>query len=227
MNGAGDHDGDADAGHGAPDPSIKGRLSRRFLKPIDPTAPHAEVAPPRSVEELEADNRSMTDVERLIGLVMAPLAAVVTLILISQYVNNWKNQHPGQAHVPSSYSELFVVFLILAALIMVAAWFRKRMYTGLAIALFGLSIFSLNWKWLPIAGPFVLVGAWYLVRAYRAQQAVKLAGGDPSRWSPRAKDAGSAAPPGPSAPQPNKRYTPPTPKPKKALPKPEDGTATG
>ena len=181
MNGAGDHDGDTDAGHQELDQSVRARLSRRFLKPIDPTAPHAEVAPPRSVEELEEDNRSMTDVERLIGLIMAPLAAVVTLILISQYVNNWKTQHPGNTHVPSAYGELLLVFLILSALIMVAAWFRKRMYTGLAIALFGLSIFSLNWKWLPIAGPFVLAGAWYLVRAYRAQQAVRLAGGDTTR----------------------------------------------
>ena len=201
------------------DRSLRGRLSRRFLKPVDPSAPHAEVAPAPSLEELDRAKGTMNDVERLIGLIMAPLTAVVALVLISQYVTNWKNKHPGKHNVPSIYSELFVVFLVLAVIIMVLAWLRKRLFLGMAVSLVGLSIFSLSYKWLPIAVPFVLVGAWYLVRAYRAQQAWKAAGGQVTRagGSSRASDAG------PSAPRPSKRYTPPTARPKRALPNPEDG----
>ena len=42
-------------------------------------------------------------------------------------------------------------------------------------ALYGLAVFNLHWWGFGV--PFVLVGAWYLVRAYRAQRALKEATG--------------------------------------------------
>ena len=63
-----------------------------------------------------------------------------------------------------------------------AAWFRKRILIGIAMALYGLSIFNLHY-W-GFGFPFILGGAWYLVRAYRLSEKLKHA---------RADQPGSAA----------------------------------
>ena len=53
------------------------------------------------------------------------------------------------------------------------AWFRKRLLLGIASALYGLSFFNLHYWGFGV--PFILIGSWYLVRAYRLQQKLKLA----------------------------------------------------
>jgi hypothetical protein len=206
-----------------PDRSLRGRLSRMFLKPVDPTAPHAEVAPERTVEELEAENRYADDRERLIGLIAAPLAAVVAIVVIGADTAKdpkafLANGKPNPLHTPvSTYNELLIILLVMAVIMLATAWFRKRLYFGVVTAMFGLAIFNL--KWWGFGVPFVLAGAWYLVRAYRTQRALREATGEqPSRARGRA--AGGAAPG--RLPRPNKRYTPPTARPKKSPPKPED-----
>ena len=81
------------------------------------------------------------------------------------------------------------------------ALLRKRLFLGIGLALFGLAVFNLHYWGFGV--PFLLAGAWYLVRAYRLNQELKrLEGsGSPSR---------SAARPAMGArPRPNKRYTPP------------------
>jgi hypothetical protein len=65
------------------------------------------------------------------------------------------------------------------------------------MALYGLAVFNLRYWGFGV--PFVMVGAWYLVRAYRLQQELKRTAGD----TPSARTNGAR-------PRSNKRYTPPT-----------------
>ena len=66
------------------------------------------------------------------------------------------------------------------------------------MALYGLSIFNLHY-W-GFGFPFILVGAWYLVRAYRLSEKLKEA---------KAGDAGPPARSGRAEAPAAKRYTPP------------------
>jgi len=188
-------------------PNLRERWSRRVLKPVDPTAPHAEVAEPPTVEELEENNRRADDKERLIGLIAAPVAAVIALLVIDADVANDPSEllrdgsiNPGYTPV-STYHELLFVLLGLSVLMLATAWYRKRLFLGMATALYGLAIFNLHWWGFGV--PFVMVAAWYLVRAYRAQRDLKEATGQTSRWAARDQSARSG-------PSPNKRYTPPS-----------------
>ena len=89
--------------------------------------------------------------------------------------------------------------------ILVTALMRKRMFLGIALALYGLAVFNLHYWGFGV--PFLMAGAWYLVRAYRLNQELKRAGGadvSPSR-------SRAVRPPWRTASRPraNKRYTPP------------------
>ena len=106
---------------------------------------------------------------------------------------------------PSLYHTLELVLLGLAVGILVTALLRKRMFLGIALALYGLAVFNLHYWGFGV--PFLLAGAWYLVRAYRLNQELKQAGGaDVS--SSRSQSRQASVPSG-SRPRPNKRYTPP------------------
>jgi hypothetical protein len=101
-------------------------------------------------------------------------------------------------------------------LILATAWLRKRLALGIVMALFGLGIFNLRYWGFGI--PFLMGGAWLLVRAYRLQQKLKAAGGGQSGYS---SSNGRLPSSGGVLPRPNKRYTPPTerrPRPAKAKP---------
>jgi hypothetical protein len=202
---------DGPVGDDGPRPTLRERLSGFFLKPPPPGSAPAEVAPPPSVEELEDANRYANDKERVIGLIAAPLAGLIAILIIGAQLSNnppaqLANGKPNAAHVsPSLYHELLIVLLVLAVAMLASAWFRKRLYLGLATALYGLAVFNLHYWGFGI--PFVLFGAWFLVRSYRAQKAVREATGD-VRGGP---GAGATGP----RPRPSKRYTPPTSKPKR------------
>jgi hypothetical protein len=171
------------------------RLRYSMVKPDD-----SEPAPEntQSAEEIEADIARIDDRERGIGLLVAPLAAVIGLVVSGASVSYAKNH--GDVGL-STYKELTFVLLGMSVLILVMALLRKRLFLGLAIALFGLGIFNLRY-W-GFGFPFIMVGAWYLVRAYRTQQNLRRAGGGRS-VPPR----GGTALRG-SRPRQNKRYTPP------------------
>ena len=83
------------------------------------------------------------------------------------------------------------------------AMLRKRLFLGIATALYGLAIFNLHYWGFGV--PFVMAGAWYLVRAYRLQQALKLAKGEgpAQRYGSKAQSKGASY-----TAKPNKRYTP-------------------
>jgi hypothetical protein len=188
--------------------TLRNRLSRFLLKPPKPTAKPAPVAPPRSVEELEDANRFADDKERLIGLVAAPVAAAIGFLVIDADISNdpvqfLKNGALNPKYTPvSTYHELLFVLLGLTVLILATAWFRKRLFLGCAMALYGLAVFNLHWWGFGV--PFVLFGAWLLVRAYRAQRDLREATGTGSRYANRASSATRVV-----APEPSKRYTPP------------------
>ena len=197
-----------DAGVAATDAPAKeplaDRLKRVFLKPVDPEkVATATAAKPRTVEELESASKSADDKERLIGLLAAPFAAAIGILVISALISNdpaahFKNGTVNKLHVNVTiYHDLLFVLLGLSVLMLVMAWFRKRMYLGIVMALYGLAIFNLHYWGFGV--PFILVAAWLLVRAYRLQRDLKEATN-----GPRSTASGALRP------QASKRYTPPT-----------------
>lgn len=189
------------------------RLKDAMLKPADPekTAKSKASEKELSVEELEAASKSADDKERLVGLMAAPFAAAIGILVISALVSNdppafLKDGQPNKLHVSISlYHDLTLVLLGLALLMLVTAWFRKRLYLGMIMALYGLAIFNLHYWGFGI--PFILCAAWLLVRSYRIQRDLKAAtGGSPSAGS-RAGSRGNE----PQRPHQSKRYTPPAP----------------
>jgi hypothetical protein len=156
----------------------------------------------RPVEEIEADIARSSDKERAIGFVAAPLAAVVGLVISDASINYAKTHNLSTG----VYEKLTYVLLGLAVLILLTSWLRKRIFQGISLALYGLAIFQLHYTYFGFAAPFLLAGAWYLIRGWRLQQELKVAvaaGPD----APRPKGKTAAAPPRPRR---SKRYTPPS-----------------
>jgi hypothetical protein len=188
------------------------RLRSAFMKPVDPDAAETAKAASPSVEQLEADVRSANDKERLVGLIAAPFAAAIGMLVIrAQIVNDpparLKNGQIDTLHVNVSlYHDLTVVLIGLSVVMLVTAMLRKRLYLAIVMALYGLAIFNLHYWGFGV--PFIMGGAWLMVRAYRLQRDLREAtGGGPSRSSSARRGGGAAE--RISRPQPNKRYTPP------------------
>lgn len=207
------------------------RLREAIVKPVEPSAvAKAKAADePLSVEELEAHVKYADDKERLIGLLLAPVAAAIGILVVNDRISKHaakflSNGKPNSQYVSISLlHELELVFLGLAAVMVVSAYLRKRLFLGIAMALYGLAIFNLRYWGFGV--PFIMVGAWLLVRAYRAQRDLREATGDkPSR--PGGGRRGRA-PSNTSQPRPNKRYTPRSAPPKRSPPKPEDEKKAG
>ena len=183
------------------------RLRYTMVKPDD-SGKVKEQEPQLSREELEAAIARADDKERNIGLVAAPLGALVTLFVSADLIHH--AQQTGQS--TSVYQTLTFVLLGMAVLILVASWLRKRLVLGIVMALFGLGIFNLHYWGFGV--PFLLGGSWYLVRAWRLNSKLKLAGGGSGKsyGPPNSKVAPTNRLPstGGVLPRPSKRYTPPT-----------------
>jgi hypothetical protein len=205
--------------HGAADgekPSLGDRLRAAFLKPTPQNSESPEPNPPPTLEELEAANRTADDHERAVGLFAAPCAALISLLIIGDL-----NAH-NRLNVSSSvYTELLLVLVAMAVLMVAFAWFRKRLFLGLVMALYGLAVFNL--KYWGFGVPFLLGGAWLLVRAYRAQRAVREATDEAPRGSGRAGSGNGSRP----TPAPSKRYTPPSAPKRSSSPKPDKDDPAG
>jgi hypothetical protein len=208
--------------HDADKAPLGERLRNAMVKPVEPgVAAKAKANDrPLSVEELGDAVKYANDKERLTGLLLAPVAAALGLIIIGTLISNDPSQYlksgaVNPRHVSVSlYHTLTYVLLALAVVMLVTAYFRKRFYLGIAMALYGLSVFNLHYWGFGV--PFLLVGAWLLVTAYRMQRDLREATGDlPSRRR------GSGPAPRPGRAQPNKRYTPRTAPPKRSPGKPE------
>jgi hypothetical protein len=201
-----------------PKPTIWERLSNAMLKPAPAGPDSSNTADgPTTIPELEEAISRADDKERLIGLLAAPIAGMIGLLVTGSLLANdpkslLNNGQLNKLHVsPSLYLELGAVAVGLAVVMLAMAWFRKRLYLGITMALYGISIFNLHFWGFGV--PFILAGAWLLVRAYRLQSKLKEA---------KVAEGGSA--PGGSIlgpPRPSKRYTPPTPPPgRSSKPKP-------
>jgi hypothetical protein len=204
------------------------RFKEAVVKPVEPSpgakAKAADV--PLTVEELEQVVRSADDKERLTGLLLAPAAAAIAIFVVNLSLRSnpaayLSNGAPNPRHAnPSTIHDLALVLLVLAVGMLGTAFYRKRLVLGIIMALYGLSIFNLHYWGFGV--PYIMAGAWLLVRAYRAQRDLREAKGEgPSRSRTR-----RAAPS--RGPSPNKRYTPPTP-PRRAPTKrkPEDEKKAG
>jgi hypothetical protein len=189
---------DDSGGDSAPPMTAWQRLKYTFVQPDDSPDDKGAVDD-RTVEELQDAMGRSDDKERAIGLVAAPLAAIVGIIISSATIQNAKDHHNST----TVYVELTYVILIMAVLILVSSLLRKRLFQGVTMALFGLAVFNLRFWGFGV--PFLLAGAWYLVRAYRLQQALKRA--EAADAPPRPKGASRPDTPRPRS---NKRYTPPT-----------------
>jgi uncharacterized membrane protein len=184
------------------------RLSNTFLKPPKPGSAAAQRAASgtRSVEELEYEVRHASDKERLIGLLAAPIAAAVGFLVVGTLVANdpaskLANGLPNKLHTnASTWYDLLAVLAALSIVMVTMALLRKRLYLGMAMALYGLTIFNLHYWGFGI--PFIMCAAWFLVRSYRAQRDLKEAQQGTSSASYRVAD-------GPRRPGANRRYTPP------------------
>jgi hypothetical protein len=183
------------------------RLRYTMVKPDD-SGKVKDEEPQLSREELEAAIARADDKERNIGLVAAPVGAIVALFISADLIHH--AQQTGQS--TSVYQTLTFVLLGMAVLMLVTSWLRKRLFLGIVMALFGLGIFNLKYWGFGI--PFLLGGAWYLVRAWRLQSKLKLAGGGSGKsyGPPNSKVSPTNRLPsaGGVLPRPNKRYTPPT-----------------
>ncbi len=187
-------------GDDAPPLSRWQRLKYTIVQPDDEAEDKKGTTDGRSVEELEGTIRRSDDKERAIGLVAAPLAALVGIIISSASINYAKSHHQST----SLYTELTYVILGMSVLILVSSLMRKRLFQGITLALYGLAVVNLHYWGFGI--PFLLAGAWYLVRAYRLQQAFKRA----EAAAPSPPRRNGSRPANGARPRPNKRYTPPT-----------------
>src|ERR1700722_1207672 len=183
------------------------RLRYTMVKPDD-SGKVKDDEPVLSRHELEATIARADDKERNIGLIAGPVGAIVALFVSSDLIHH--AQQTGQS--TSEYQTLTFVLLGMAAIIVAASWLRKRLVLGVVMALFGLGIFNLHYWGFGV--PFLLAGSWYLVRAWRLNSKLKLAGGGSGKsyGPPNSKVGPTNRLPstGGVLPRPSKRYTPPT-----------------
>lgn len=190
------------------------RLRRAVVKPPGPgeTPATARPRPVLPVEDLHAAARSADDKERLVGLITAPLAAAISILVVSALISNdpaalLRNGQVNRLHVSTLlYESLAGVLLALSVLMLATALTRRRILLGIVIALYGLAIFNLHYWGFGI--PFIMGGAWLLVRAYRLQADLREA----TNEAP-ARVAGSAprrSAPSYQGPGPSRRYTQPS-----------------
>jgi hypothetical protein len=195
---------------------LTGSMSNMMLRPAvmaeSSTGEDRPKAPePTTEAEIEEAIKRASDKERLWGLILAPIAAGIGFVVTAALVHNdpaalYANGQVNPHHTnPTLYTELGLLSMAFAIGMLASAWFRKRILIGATMAMYGLSLFNLHYWGFGV--PYIMFGSWYLVRAYRLSQKLKLVKTDGS-------PSGSAA----RRPQQNKRYTPPTatrtPKPK-------------
>jgi hypothetical protein len=180
---------------------------------LKPPEPGVENVPdtPETVEELQLAVRYANDKERLIGLLAAPFAAAIGLLIGNALIAHdpaarLANGSVNKLHVSVGlYDEAMLALVALAVVMLITAFFRKRLYLAIVLALYGLTVFNLHYWGFGI--PYLAVGAWMLVRVYRLQKALREATGDTPRYGQSRPGNGT---PYSSRPRANRRYTPPT-----------------
>ena len=140
-------------------------VSGFMLKPGDDNArPEKSAAAegPTTIPEIEAAIKRADDKERLVGLLVAPIAAAIGLLVTAAQIAHdpkatFPNGQIDHLHAnPSIYLEFGLIAMVLALTMLAMAWFRKRLILGIATALYGLSIFNLHYWGFGL--PFIMVG---------------------------------------------------------------------
>ncbi len=191
-------------------PRVAERLSNVMLKPPKPGMEKVSDTP-ETVEELQLAVKFANDKERLIGLLAAPFAAAIGLLIGNALISHdpaarLASGSVNKLHVSVGlYDEAMLALVVLAVVMLITAYFRKRLYLAIVMALYGLTVFNLHYWGFGI--PYLMAGAWMLVRVYRLQKALREATGDTSRYGPN-RSGGST--PYATRPRANRRYTPPT-----------------
>ncbi len=211
--------------HGGERAPLGERLRGAVLKPADPDSPSKGAAAddPQSAEELEQAIKHADDKERLVGLLAAPFAAIIGIIIHNDLITRdhivaiRHGQLVYQTN-PNNYHEILLVLLVLSVLMVVTAWFRKRLFLGVVLVLYGVTVFSLK-HYFGFAIPYVLAAAWLLVRSFRLQRQLREAtAGGPG--TPRTRGTGGGSAPRPGS---NRRYTPPSNQPRRSSLRKPDG----
>jgi hypothetical protein len=191
-------------------PRLGDRLSNAMLKP--PKAGEVAVSDePETVEELQLAVKFASDKERLIGLLAAPFAAAIGFVIGRVLVSHdpkalLPNGSVNRLHVSVSlYNEATLALVALGVVMLICAFYRKRLYLAIVMALYGLTVFNLHYWGFGV--PYILAGAWLLVRSFRLQKSLRLATGDTSRYGPNRSGGRTSSSARPRA---NRRYTPPT-----------------
>jgi hypothetical protein len=195
---------------GSDKPRIGERLRDAVLKPPKP-GEAAVSDEPETVEELQLAVKFASDKERLIGLLAAPFAAAIGFVIGSVLISHdpaalLANGSVNKLHVSVSlYDEAMWALVLLGVVMLICAYFRKRLYLAIVMALYGLTVFNLHYWGFGV--PYILAGAWLLMRSYRLQKSLRVATGDTSRYGPNRSDQRT---PSTARPRANRRYTPPT-----------------
>ncbi|HEV8064167.1 MAG TPA: hypothetical protein VGP46_05015 [Acidimicrobiales bacterium] len=178
------------------------RLSNLLLKDAAEEVPEPAAL---SADQLALAVKSADDKERLVGLLAAPIAALIGMVITSSLIANdppalLKGAVLNARHVSVPlYYELGGVVVGLAVVMLVASMLRKRLFMGISMALYGLAVFNLHFWGFGL--PFILAAAWLLVRAYRLSRDLRVA--------TEADDAPVTGRVRFGSPQSSKRYTPP------------------
>jgi hypothetical protein len=207
--------------------STGSRLRDAFLKPAPAPAAktssgtggtRADPYPDQSTEELRRSMKYLDDRERRVALFIGPLLAALDLALMQVTLHD----NPAVGHKnhadPSTIVALGVGSAVLAVVVLVAAYYRRRSFTifALLFAGYGGGIVTMIPSW--------IVAGWLFIHFNRIQKVVVSRTGGPAAARQRAAQAradrnGSGrprlgsrrdkTPPVPAGPEKNKRYTPP------------------
>ena len=214
--GEGEREGEGEA-TGAPAPS--GEVQAAPVAGRPPSAKRTG-ASGMTAEQLAHTIKYLDDRERLIGIVMAPLGAVVGILSTVTALHSHTHVKGQLSH--GALVTLGIASLVLSGLVLVAALTRRRSFLGFALVFLGTSF------GFPLLLPFWFVGGWLIFRAYKWQKELTaLRGGTTGRGgtgpAPRGQqDARTMAAarasarakkrePAPKGPSASKRYTPPKP----------------
>lgn len=118
--------------------------------------------------------RGVDDTERLAGLIGAPLAALIAMMVVSALVVNdpaprLRSGALDPVHVSVSlYVALGAVLVLLSLVMLGMAIWHKRLGMAIPMVLYGLGLFNLRYWGFGV--PYLLAGSWLLVRAYQYQK---------------------------------------------------------
>ena len=181
--------------------SLWQRVKYSMVEPDDDPVTRKEGQPVRPVEEIQEDLRRSNDKERTIGLVAAPVAAIVGIAISTASINYARTLQPERSCLRRADVR--------------PPRTRRPDPGGIAVAQapvsgdHGRTVRSgrlpVHYTYVGFAAPFILVGAWYMVRAYRLQQELERSEADVGGVR-----RNSASPSRGARPRPNKRCTPPT-----------------